>query len=475
MIRTLKALGLALFAAFALSAVAASTASAVEKHVIKVAKNPTYFTAEQKTDGTTLNEHGVKLEGTQEFKFTTGDKNTLKCKKVKAEGKIAALEVASVTATNVEYSECSNWETNEKKETVTTVPLTVNFNGCDYHFYGETTATPEGTAGEHAIVEIKCPEGKHIETLATGLKTQCIDIFPQSVHGAKYFNGETGGVKDVAIHATMHGIKSTTTGACGTGEHTTGTYTGEITVKGYSDEAHTTASNISVSPGERTATHLFTSDGLPTHLTAEAKTDGETTDIHGEKLKGTQELQAKTNDAVTLKCKKVSAKGTSEGLEAESVTATNVEYSECSAWETNEAKETKTTVPVTVKFNECDYKFYGNTTETKEGTAGEHAIVEIKCPEGKHIEILATGLKTQCIDLFPQSTHGVKYFNGETGGVKDVIIHATAHGIKSTTTGACGTGEHTTGTYTGEITVKGYSDEAHTIPSNISVSPGATT
>jgi hypothetical protein len=246
MIRTLKALGLALFAAFALSAVAASAASAA--HTFKGAKNPTYSTAEQKTDGTTLNEHGVKLEGTQEFKTTTGDKNTLKCKKVKAKDKIEALEVASVTATNVEYTECSNWETNEKKETVTTVPLTVNFNGCDYHFYGETTGTPTGTAGEHAIVEIKCPEGKHIEILATGLKTQCIDLFAQSVHGAKYFNGETGPegakVKDIIIHATAHGIKSTTTGACGTGEHTTGTYTGEITVKGFSDEAHTIPSSI---------------------------------------------------------------------------------------------------------------------------------------------------------------------------------------------------------------------------------------
>jgi hypothetical protein len=245
MIRTLKALGLALFAAFALSAVAASAASAA--HTFKSdaeVGHLTHFTAEQKTDGTTLNIHGEKLEGTQEFQAKTNDNKTLKCKKVKAKGTFEGPSVASVTATNVEYSECSAWETNAEKKTVTTVPIEVKFNGCDYHFYGETTATPEGTAGEHAIVEIKCPEGKHIEILATGLKTQCIDIFPQSVHGAKYFNGETAGVRDIAIHATAHGIKSTTTGACGTGEDTTGTYTGEITVKGYNDTEHKNPTSI---------------------------------------------------------------------------------------------------------------------------------------------------------------------------------------------------------------------------------------
>jgi hypothetical protein len=212
------------------------------------------------------------------------------------------------------------------------------------------------------------------------------------------------------------------------------------------------------------------------HLTARQYTKGNTTNIHGEELKGKQEFQATTGDARTLRCNEVAAKGTFKSPATE-ITATNVEYKNCGAWETKEGV-TKEVAKAFVEFTSCDYVFKSATEETPTppvGTKkGKHAKVQIKCnTPGDHIHIKITEAKLACITIPEQVTgHGVRYFKDPEDETK-VTIHATVHGIKSTTTPSIvcptksgGTEVHDTaangGTYTGEITVEAFKDAAHT-------------
>jgi hypothetical protein len=269
MTRNLKALGLALCAAFALSAIGASAASAVVQDEFTsdaVGEQITHLTAKQKTDGNTKNIHGENLGGVQEFQGTTGDEKTLKCNEVSAKATFTGPKVKDITATNVEYKSCGAFKTNAEGKTEKIATTFVEFTSCDYHFYGETTETANGPVGtkaneNHANVEIKCTvAGDHVHIKATELKLKCITLPAQNVlHAVRYFN--TG--EDVSIHATAHGIKSTTENsiACptkngGTEVHEDltkgGTYTGEITVEGFKDAAHTEKTKVQVSPGATT-------------------------------------------------------------------------------------------------------------------------------------------------------------------------------------------------------------------------------
>jgi hypothetical protein len=245
MTRNLKALGLALFAAFALSALAASTASATEtQHKIKGGANPTYLTVEQ---------HPAGAQGEQKFEKLTNDTNQMKCTKFNGRGSIAG-EVGDVTITNIQYSGCATFKTSDGSKIA---DVFVEFTECDYVFYGQTTETPSGTAGHHATYEIKCPNaGEEVHTKVTALKLKCATMPPQKVHGIKYTNVKTGIKEEITLNITAHGIETTTenSAACPTPEgktvvHKTGTYTGTATVKGYSDAGHTTQSDITVTPG----------------------------------------------------------------------------------------------------------------------------------------------------------------------------------------------------------------------------------
>ena len=190
-----------------------------------------------------------------------------------------------------------------------------------------------------------------------------------------------------------------------------------------------------------------------------------------------QEFQAKTNDPRTLKCNTLNAKGTVEGETKPTVTVTP-EYKNCSAWETKEGV-TKEVSSAFVEFTSCHYEFKGETKSFPEGTEGEHATAGIHCDTpGDEVHVKVTALKLNCITLPEQSIEqGVRYFNEETEP-NNVVIHATAHGIESTTPGtiACpGKATHTTGTYTGEATVSAFKDEAHTEPQSIEVTGAGAT
>jgi hypothetical protein len=264
MTRNLKALGLALFAVFALSAAAASVASA---HQFKSNAVEAHLTARQYTEGNTKNIHGEELKGKQEFKATTPDPKTLRCNEVTAKATFVPPAEA-ITATNIEYKNCGAFETNAESKTVEVAKTFVEFTSCHYEFKGgtETTANPPvGTSGAHAKVKINCTTaGDHIHIKATELKLPCITIPEQETgHGVRYFKDPKDETK-IVIHATVHGIKSTTTNsiACptksgGTEVHETaangGTYTGEITVEAFKDAAHTIPATLEASEAKKTS------------------------------------------------------------------------------------------------------------------------------------------------------------------------------------------------------------------------------
>jgi hypothetical protein len=257
----LKTLGLTLCAVLALSAIGVSAASAHVFESDAPAGAEVHLTAKQDVNGTTKNNHGEELKGAQEFQTTTGDR-TLRCKEVAAKA-TPKPPTEEITVTNVEYKSCGVWETKEgiTKEVAKTF---VEFTSCDYLFKGatENTAGPVGTLGEHAKVKIKCnTPGEHAHIKATELKLTCITIPEQEVGGIRYFK-DPKDEKKIVIHATTHGIKSTTTNsiACpneGVAVHDDltkgGTYTGEITVEGFKDAEHKEPTEIKVSGAKKTS------------------------------------------------------------------------------------------------------------------------------------------------------------------------------------------------------------------------------
>ena len=216
MIGNLKTLCLGLFAAFALSATAAAGASAATHHF-----EPT---------GEPL---GVVSNTTQIFNATEGGTKVVECEKVGVTGEVT--ETSTEATVTPKYEEC------EAEIPPNRVAAKVTTNNCHYTFHGETTHTEGETAGEHAAVTIsECEkdkrdpeEPKAIVVDVTGLNLPCLAVPEQTLHGIKYLEDPTTG-KDQIVKATVHGIHSITTSACGTPgeEHTNGTYAGEITVSG---------------------------------------------------------------------------------------------------------------------------------------------------------------------------------------------------------------------------------------------------
>lgn len=226
MTRNIKALGLALLAAFAFSAIVAQGASAVaEEHEFET-------TGEQTTVLT-----GHQETGENHHTFTIGE-TVLTCHIATFEGTMAGVRADHVELVPT-YKEChSNIEktTNSAKVTV---------NGCTFTFDSDTQETVTNEVAEtHAPVSMTCPAGKDI----TIVQLSCvIHVLPfEGLHGVTYTNLPNhgpGGKDAVTVTATVTGIPTTTTGglaclAAGLGfAHKTweSTYTGKTEVTGYED------------------------------------------------------------------------------------------------------------------------------------------------------------------------------------------------------------------------------------------------
>jgi hypothetical protein len=219
MIRNLKALGFALAAMFAMSALVAAAAQATAAN----------FKADSATENAIFRVLEDPGNPTQTFLTDFGD---FKCQTVRAES-TAAKTAASVTATNVKYA--GHFESTEECEALfQAFGAEVRFNGCDYVFHAGTSTDTGTSAGAADIV---CPAGKVIEVeVAGGLCT--VTIWAQTGLGPiTYHNVVMAGANNdvVTLEAEVnqaidyegHGL------FCETGARFNGDFFGSAIVKAF--------------------------------------------------------------------------------------------------------------------------------------------------------------------------------------------------------------------------------------------------
>jgi hypothetical protein len=146
MARKLKALGLALIAVFAISAIVASAAQAEELGTFTLEKYPGFIHATREQ----------KLSAPDEY-FQTGSGSKLACESIHYTSETLTGNETELTITP-DYTDHTQGG-NCKADNV--LKVTITENGCDFRFYHLTTV-----AGTHytTTVKIQCPQGKVIET-----------------------------------------------------------------------------------------------------------------------------------------------------------------------------------------------------------------------------------------------------------------------------------------------------------------------
>jgi hypothetical protein len=198
--RKFKALGLALFAVLAMSAVAASSASAGFKagadHVVLT----------------------TSASAMQKFAPTAGGTD-VECTTLKTDKGTINSATTKTTTVTVEptYSNC---------ETFLGAATSVATNGCHYLFHSPENSTTGTT-------DVVCPEGK---TIVISVGSICrYTIGSQNNLGVVHFtNVGSGQTEEVEVEPTVAGITSTRTTNdffCPAGG-STGTYTGNSTITG---------------------------------------------------------------------------------------------------------------------------------------------------------------------------------------------------------------------------------------------------
>lgn len=219
MTRNLKALGLALVAVFAMSAVAASGAQAESFH--------------SHAEHTTLT-----AKGTSDQTFTITNSLSFTCKKMSARGDITGTASGGGLFTNANatvrpfYEECK--ASNGDVVNVTTT-------GCHYRLNAETDANGHGKAfiecGTGAI-KINDPSNGCTVSIPTGEPTE------KGVHYTNEANGGGTNEETIAGEATVTGIHFTSNFICQLGgvpkEGNETHYVGSFTVEGFKYESGNT-------------------------------------------------------------------------------------------------------------------------------------------------------------------------------------------------------------------------------------------
>jgi hypothetical protein len=252
MSRNLKALGLALAAMFALSAVAAQGAFAEEffhahtEHVIITGEQHPQFPIQK----TIINNNAGEKKGEVQCKILhlTGDE-------VGVETPGTGTWTSTTATVHPVYEECELISPFK-------AAATVNTGKCHYRFTSnteETTKTPE--VQKHARARVTCPKGENI-TISTP-STGCVitvnneenpvgsgEFGQTPTHGVVYTNVNTTketSKKELTAHATVKNIKYTSNFTCqlagipASGEKAE--YEGTATVKAYEYVSGTTESN----------------------------------------------------------------------------------------------------------------------------------------------------------------------------------------------------------------------------------------
>ncbi len=228
MIRRYKAIGIALAAILALSALAAQAASASPLTVTEGASGTTFYTGDQ--DG-------------KRWIFATPDgESECPTTSIKASSSGTFVNETSYEAT---YSNCSG---------LGFVVMHWNQGGCTYTFTTPTSIKPGEVTWHASGIHIVCSSGKSIEYTPTlfGVSACTRFIGSQTPTGGHIVGKNTGGganEMDVTLEITLSGIHYTSTGgACGSaGAHTDLTWTGNSTVRAYSNGGHTTQRGITFS------------------------------------------------------------------------------------------------------------------------------------------------------------------------------------------------------------------------------------
>ncbi len=199
--RSLKALGLALVAALAMSAVAATGASAQ---------------FESEAADTVLD---VTSNETQKFTYSSGG-IAVECNEVTVESTVAGTATTEVTAIP-HYTDC---------EPILGNATAIDFNSCAYVFTLADNATT-GTA------HIECDSGDSVTVTVGASGSLCsFHIGAQTVGNITYSVVGSGSSREIKLHPTVTGIDATRTGSalCGAASSSTGTYVGDLTVRGTS-------------------------------------------------------------------------------------------------------------------------------------------------------------------------------------------------------------------------------------------------
>jgi hypothetical protein len=214
MTRKLKALGLALVAVFATSALVASAAQAEE------------FTGYDQSTGTHTETviHGVQ-EGSHSFTAGSGF-GSITCTTATFAGNSPTGTSTELTITPT-YSGCSD-------SFGRTVDVTME--GCDYKF---TTPTFVSSGTYSGLVDLACPTGHSVTVHVTsgGTSVCTVTIHAQTGLGSNHYTNKAGNPDDVTVTTDITNLHTTTEGGffnCGVsnGEHTDGSYVGNTTVTG---------------------------------------------------------------------------------------------------------------------------------------------------------------------------------------------------------------------------------------------------
>jgi hypothetical protein len=214
--RNLKALGLAIVAVFAMSAIVAQAAQA-KFDTLKTFPTQEHVFLQGEADPT---------EPNQVFTTVTG-------------GFSVTCTGLSLTATVADKSTESEGEPSYTGCSSPIGSASVRSNGCTYKFTSETNAS------EHAVVHVICPTGKEIEIETGG----CVVFVEggQTLTGIHYTNVQTGAAEkemhltltttsEMNIHGHSNGAFACSLGGVPS-TFTEATYKGKATVKAFEDNA----------------------------------------------------------------------------------------------------------------------------------------------------------------------------------------------------------------------------------------------
>ncbi len=226
MIRNLKALGLGLAAAFALSALGASAAQAQEGDHMQCGNGEGTCTVKVVTDPDKKNQ-----------KFTT-KVGAVECKTFNAEYKGDKTINEDATLEEVEYGSCTVGGA---------VPASVNFGSCDY-----TLNAPLDTVEGHGQGDVTIGPGGCSVTISVSAPFECTITVPggQTFENAiTYTEVETEGNKEITGHASTNTINYSWSGpACGSGSDSAGKYEGTFTASAW-NTAETEQTDLTIVEG----------------------------------------------------------------------------------------------------------------------------------------------------------------------------------------------------------------------------------